>query len=56
MNDHEIAQLTLLVTAANLQVNLDILEVSHKILQSNIEHTIVFEKLIEEIKNVRNIQ
>lgn len=57
MSNEEVATLTLLVTAANLQVNIDILEVSRLILSSNNAHQGVLEQILQELKklNERNI-
>jgi len=57
VSNEEVATLTLLVTAANLQVNIDILEVSRLILSSNNAHQGVLEQILQELKklNERNI-
>jgi len=55
MTDQEISQLSLLVTAANLQVNIDILEVSRAILRTNQEHYARMEQLMKEQKDDRHV-
>jgi len=47
IDDQDVAQLTLFATVANLQVNLEILEVSKQILKANLDRLEV-ERRIDE--------
>ena len=54
-DDKSIAEMTLLLTAANVWVNLDILDVSRKLLKINEEHLEVLKEISKEKKNEGNL-
>ena len=56
MNSDDVARMNLLATLANLQVNIEILEVSKALLKVNAEHLTLFKDYKEFVEDARNIQ
>ena len=54
-DDDGVARMTLLLTAANVQINIEILDVSKQLLKVNEEHLKLFREY-KEMMDARNIQ